>query len=584
MNDSTQLAAAALRLINSKVFPMIGIVEEVDDDGSKHPQGLYPAIKIRFMEVTPFVSPWIRWGTKKAGEGVGDYWLPDIGDEVIVIYTMGSVYKPLIAFSLWNGVDKPPAGYKKGIHGHKDTAGNFLKICELDSEGLQIMYQTGNGHTFNMCSSGSETGESKIELETEEGHKVELNDTENLIQVVSAGNHSILMDDNLNNQKIEIKDPTGNYFIIDTKNKSLSMHQILGSFVSIDSSGMVSGKCGILNASFLLTPAGIATLASGGGMFSVNKFGAFSGLSAGGISFNGSSFTGDNEELHGGIIANKGSAVHSNDFLHSLVFQMPDGTGYEFDYHRYHNESGQLIDVASGYRLFLGNDDTKSPTGENVQSFGWSKTFDDEGEALEEWYQAKTEMEDIAEHRIYRHKVYDPEHASGIKTDDRACTMSAISRTEGGDPIEVTVEENTFQDDLVVGALVTEPTAILSCGTPGPWIKMAPQQGNGCIHVYCQHSFQVQSCRATGGLGLTGASKYNMNLFHSGRAPEGGDNGQIHIRCEEGRVFIESEENNVHLKSGDGQKIVLETDNLIWRASGVDHKAIPPPATAGGWT
>ncbi len=44
-----------------------------------------------------------------AGKSSGAYFMPDVGDEVLVAFERGDLRHPVILGSLWNGADKPPA-------------------------------------------------------------------------------------------------------------------------------------------------------------------------------------------------------------------------------------------------------------------------------------------------------------------------------------------------------------------------------------------------------------------------------------------------------------------------------------------
>ena len=49
-----------------------------------------------------------------AGNGRGLYFLPEIDDEVLVMFQHGDVRFPYVIGSLWNGRDRPPAGNADG--------------------------------------------------------------------------------------------------------------------------------------------------------------------------------------------------------------------------------------------------------------------------------------------------------------------------------------------------------------------------------------------------------------------------------------------------------------------------------------
>jgi uncharacterized protein involved in type VI secretion and phage assembly len=57
----------------------------------------------------PEVEPWCRVAVLSAGDGRGTYFIPQVGDEVLVAFEQGDVNAPYVIGSLWNGSDKPPA-------------------------------------------------------------------------------------------------------------------------------------------------------------------------------------------------------------------------------------------------------------------------------------------------------------------------------------------------------------------------------------------------------------------------------------------------------------------------------------------
>src|SRR6202000_2950417 len=52
---------------------------------------------------------WARVAVPFAGGNRGAFFIPDVGDEVLVIYLSGDPRFPVIIGSMWNGHDKAPA-------------------------------------------------------------------------------------------------------------------------------------------------------------------------------------------------------------------------------------------------------------------------------------------------------------------------------------------------------------------------------------------------------------------------------------------------------------------------------------------
>jgi len=56
----------------------------------------------------PGYEPWARLCMLMAGMSRGTYFIPQIGDEVLVAFNHGDVREPFVLGTLWNTMDKPP--------------------------------------------------------------------------------------------------------------------------------------------------------------------------------------------------------------------------------------------------------------------------------------------------------------------------------------------------------------------------------------------------------------------------------------------------------------------------------------------
>jgi uncharacterized protein involved in type VI secretion and phage assembly len=56
----------------------------------------------------PGYRPWARVATVDAGSERGVYFIPQVDDEVLVIFNQGDVAEPFVIGTVWNGRDKPP--------------------------------------------------------------------------------------------------------------------------------------------------------------------------------------------------------------------------------------------------------------------------------------------------------------------------------------------------------------------------------------------------------------------------------------------------------------------------------------------
>lgn len=125
----------------------------------------------------PHQSYWARVATPMAGKDRGMYFLPEVGDEVLVAFERGDVRFPYVIGSLWNG--KEPAPEKNG-----------------DGKNDHRVIHTRKGHklTFDDGSKGT------VRLELNDGKKLEIDD-----------------------DGIRLDDAGGNRLAIDTKGGSMSL-------------------------------------------------------------------------------------------------------------------------------------------------------------------------------------------------------------------------------------------------------------------------------------------------------------------------------------------------------------------------
>ncbi len=115
-------------------------------------------IQVAFPDISDFnCSSWARIATMMAGANEGSYFLPDIGDEVLVSFEKGDINTPVIVGGLWNGLARPPE-FNKGLNAKK-------MICT--KTGLKLVFD-------------ETPGKQNITLETLTGSTVTLSDTEGI--------------------------------------------------------------------------------------------------------------------------------------------------------------------------------------------------------------------------------------------------------------------------------------------------------------------------------------------------------------------------------------------------------------------
>jgi len=144
-----------------------GLVTNVDD-----PQKL-GRVKLKFPWFDPQMeSEWCRVRQFYAGNDYGAFFIPEVGDEVLVAFIHGDMRLPIILGGLYNGKDKPPSSRQGSTKDEK-------------------LIRTKGKNEILMDDS---SGKKKIRIKTEAGQTVEMEDTGNKITIKTATGQSIIIE------------------------------------------------------------------------------------------------------------------------------------------------------------------------------------------------------------------------------------------------------------------------------------------------------------------------------------------------------------------------------------------------------
>lgn len=92
-------------------------------------------------------SAWARVVTPVAGAQRGLFWLPEVGDEVLLAFEHGDLGRPYVLGGLWNGADTPPtdAGDGRAVRVLKSRSGHLVRLDDSDgAEKIEIVDKSGN--------------------------------------------------------------------------------------------------------------------------------------------------------------------------------------------------------------------------------------------------------------------------------------------------------------------------------------------------------------------------------------------------------------------------------------------------------
>lgn len=140
-------------------------------------------IKVQFLwqKAENGESPWLRMVTPHTGQDQGMFFIPEIGDEVLVAFEGGNAEKPYVIGTHYHGKAKPDSAWI--------TPDNDIKAI-----------RTRSGHTieFNDTDGGEEV---KIYDYNKDNYVITLSSNEQKITIHSAGDMDLIADQNM---KIEV--------------------------------------------------------------------------------------------------------------------------------------------------------------------------------------------------------------------------------------------------------------------------------------------------------------------------------------------------------------------------------------------
>jgi uncharacterized protein involved in type VI secretion and phage assembly len=116
---------------------------------------------------------WARLATFMAGNNRGSWFIPDVDDEVLIVFEGGDPRRPYVIGSLWNGSDSPPETM--------DGAGKNYKKVLRSRNGVKITLDDNDGRE-------------QLILETPGGQKLTMKDGPGAVEIVDSNGNSIKLE------------------------------------------------------------------------------------------------------------------------------------------------------------------------------------------------------------------------------------------------------------------------------------------------------------------------------------------------------------------------------------------------------
>jgi uncharacterized protein involved in type VI secretion and phage assembly len=115
---------------------------------------------------------WARLATMMGGNKRGTWFIPDVNDEVLVIFMGGDPRQPCVVGGLWNGQDEPPESMDGAGKNYIKTirSRNGVQITLDDTDGKETMtLQTPAGQTVTLAD-----GPGSITLQDSNGNSLQM--------------------------------------------------------------------------------------------------------------------------------------------------------------------------------------------------------------------------------------------------------------------------------------------------------------------------------------------------------------------------------------------------------------------------
>ena len=110
---------------------------------------------------------WARVATLMAGRNRGTWFIPDVGDEVLVAFENGDPRAPYVIGSLWSGKARPPAESSDAAATRMIRSRTGVTVRIRDEKSASLVIETPAGQRISL-----QDGPGSIRIEDENGNSV----------------------------------------------------------------------------------------------------------------------------------------------------------------------------------------------------------------------------------------------------------------------------------------------------------------------------------------------------------------------------------------------------------------------------
>ncbi|HWA26480.1 MAG TPA: phage baseplate assembly protein V [Lacunisphaera sp.] len=115
---------------------------------------------------------WARIATLMGGPKKGSWFIPDVDDEVLIVFEAGDTRRPYVVGGLWNGTDEPPATMDGGGQNYEKVlcSRNGVKITLDDHDGQEkFIVETPGSQKITL-----QDGPGSVKIEDSNGNSIKL--------------------------------------------------------------------------------------------------------------------------------------------------------------------------------------------------------------------------------------------------------------------------------------------------------------------------------------------------------------------------------------------------------------------------
>jgi uncharacterized protein involved in type VI secretion and phage assembly len=180
-------------------MPLLSIGVVTNNDGTEK----FGHVRVKLFWLGDDVeSTWARIVAPMGGASRGAWFLPEVGDEVLIGFDRGDPSLPLVLGSLWSEKDKPPvtgSDDPKNMRMIKSRSGHIVRLDDTQgAEKIEIIDSNSNSIVFDAANKKiTVKADSDISIESANGKvsikgaSVEITSTSGDVAIKSANNMSI---------------------------------------------------------------------------------------------------------------------------------------------------------------------------------------------------------------------------------------------------------------------------------------------------------------------------------------------------------------------------------------------------------